>query len=206
VVHLQVVDRGQGQLLQPDDARFGREALGGHLPLQLVPPQDVPGLVDQARPGLAGLLTKRGQPPVLLIAAAGDIDVAQTADRFALQQAVAVDPQQLTERGSVTAVGLAFLALLGLDQDYLVAAVISEHANQPIVEAADFEHGHERLAVAQALAGELLEEGVDLLGLGGHLPGLQDIAAFSRSEIVICRACGSMPRDNIAVVLLLGVG
>src|SRR5262249_23502304 len=42
VVHLQAVDLGQGQLLQPGAARFGREALGGHLPLQVVAPEDVP--------------------------------------------------------------------------------------------------------------------------------------------------------------------
>jgi hypothetical protein len=30
----------------------------------------------------------------------------------------------------------------------------------------------------QALAGELLEEGLDLLRLGGHLPGLYHVAAL----------------------------
>jgi hypothetical protein len=54
--------------------------------------KDVPDLVDEARPCLAGLLAQRGQAPVLLIGAAGDIDLAQAADRLALQQALAVDP------------------------------------------------------------------------------------------------------------------
>jgi hypothetical protein len=138
----------------------------------------VPDLVDHARPHLAGLLAQRGQAPVLLVGAAGDVDLAQAADRLAVQQAVAVDPQQLTQRGGVSSVRLAYLAVLGLDQDHLVAAVIAEHANQPIAEATDLQHGHEGLAVVQALAGEALEKGVDLLGPGGHLPGLQDIAAF----------------------------
>ena len=93
VVHLQAVDLGQGQLLQPGDARLAGELLGGHLPLQVVTPQNVPDLVDQARPGLAGLLAQRGQPPVLLVRGTGDVHLAQAADRLALQQAVAVDLQ-----------------------------------------------------------------------------------------------------------------
>src|SRR5262245_12779635 len=59
VVHLQTIDRGQDQLLQPGDGCLGGEALGGHLPLQVVTPQEVPHLVDQARPCLAGLLAQR---------------------------------------------------------------------------------------------------------------------------------------------------
>ena len=53
-----------------------------------------------------------------------------------------------------------------------------QHTNQPVAEATDLQHGHEGLPVPQALAGEPLEEGVDLLRLRGHLPGLQDIAAL----------------------------
>src|SRR5262245_38207599 len=49
---------------------------------------------------------------------------------------------------------------------------------QDFSQGGHLEHGHEGGAVVQALAGEALEEGVDLLGLGGHLPGLQDLAAF----------------------------
>src|SRR5262249_23209186 len=56
VVHLQAVDLWQGDLLEPGDARLGRELLGGHPPLQVVPPQDVPDSVDQARPGLPASL------------------------------------------------------------------------------------------------------------------------------------------------------
>jgi len=129
-IHLQAIDRGQGDLLEPGDGRLGGEPLGGHLPLQVVPPQHLPDLVDQARPGLAGLLAQRGQAPVLLVGAAGDVDLAQAANRLAVQQAVAVDPQQLTQRGGVPPVRLTLLAVLGLDQDDLVAAVIAEHANR----------------------------------------------------------------------------
>src|SRR5262249_43398036 len=72
-------------------------------------------------------------------------------------------------------------------EDHLVAAVILEHADQPIVEAADFEHGHEGLAVVQALAGELLEEGVDLLRLRRDLAGLHDVTA------VVAERDGDLP-------------
>jgi hypothetical protein len=55
-----------------------------------VPPQDVPDPVDQARPGLAGVLAQGSQPPVLLVGVAGDVHLAQAADGLALQQAIAV--------------------------------------------------------------------------------------------------------------------
>jgi hypothetical protein len=168
-------------------AARGGQPLGGQLPLQVVPPEHVPDLVDQARPCLAGLLAQRGQPAVLLVGAAGDIDVPQAPDGLALQQAITMDPQQLAQRGGVPPIRLAFLAVFELDQNHLVAAVVSQHANEPIVEAADLEHGHEGLAVVQAFAGELLEEGVDLRGLGGHLPGLHDIA------VVVAERDGDLP-------------
>src|SRR5262249_58426745 len=53
-----------------------------------------------------------------------------------------------------------------------------QHPNQPGFEATDLQQGHEGLPVPQALAVEPLEEGVDLLRLRGHLPGLQDIASL----------------------------
>ena len=80
-----------------------------------------------------------------MIGAAGDVDLPEPADRLALQQALAVDPEQLAERGRVTAIGLALLTIVGLDQDDLVAVVLLQQANQPVVEATDLEHGDERL-------------------------------------------------------------
>src|SRR5262245_31360076 len=178
VVHLQAVNLGQGELLQPGDACLGRELLGGHLPLQVVPPQDVPDPVDQTRPGPAGVLAQHGQPPVLLVRGAGDVHLAQAADGLALEQAIAVDPQQLAQRGGIAPVGLAELPLFRLDEDHLVAAVVVQHANEPVVKATDLEHGDEGRACGQPLAGELLEEGVDLVGLRRDLPGLHDVPAL----------------------------
>src|SRR5262249_34864405 len=131
VVHLPAVGLGQDQLLQPGDARLGREPLGGHLPPQVVAAPEGPGLVAPGRPGLAGLLAQRRQLAVRLIGAAGAIDLAPAADRLALPQAVAVDPQPLTERGGVPAIGLALLTIIGPDQDHLVAVVVVQHADQP---------------------------------------------------------------------------
>ena len=59
-----------------------------------------------------------------------------------------------------------------------MAAVVAQHADQPVVEATDLQHGHAGLPVVQALAGEVLEEGLELLRLGGHLPGLYHVAAL----------------------------
>src|SRR5262249_40188910 len=126
------------------------------------------------------------QPPVLLVGAAGEFDLAQAADGLAPQQALAVGPEQLAQSRRIPPVGLAPLAVVGLDQDHPVAAVLLEEADQPVVEAAHLQDGRERLAVAQAL-GELPEEGVDLLRLGGHLPGLQDVAA------VVAEGDGDLP-------------
>jgi len=56
--------------------------------------------------------------------------------------------------------------------------VILEHADQPIVKATDLKHGHERVAVAQTLVGEFVEESIDLVRLCGHLAGQQDIPVF----------------------------
>src|SRR6516162_4959915 len=148
------------------------------MPLQVVASEDVSGLVDQARPGLADLLAQRRQPPVLLVRAPGDIHLTQATDGFALQQPIPIDPQQLAQRGGVSSIGFAFLAFLGLDQNHLVAMVIMEHADQPIVKATDLEHGHERVAVAQTLAGEFLKESLDLVRMCGHLAGQQDIPVF----------------------------
>jgi hypothetical protein len=97
---------------------------------------------------------------------------------LALQQAVAVDPQQLAQRGGIAPVRLTEFPLLRLDEDHLVAAVVAQHANEPVVKATDFEHGDERLARGQPLAAELLEEGVDLLRLRRDLPGLHDVTAL----------------------------
>jgi hypothetical protein len=148
---------------------------GGHLPLQVVAPQDVPDLVDQARPGLASLLAQRGQPPILLVRGTGDVDLAQAADRLALQQALPVDPQEFAQRRSIAPIGLTELPLFRLDEDHLVAAVVVQHANEPVIEATDLEHSDERFVCVQPLAGEPLEESVDLLRLGRDLPGQQDI-------------------------------
>jgi 6-phosphogluconate dehydrogenase len=59
VIHLQPIDLGQDDFLEPSDCRHGRKPLGGHLPLQVVAPEHVPHLVDEASPGLAGLLAER---------------------------------------------------------------------------------------------------------------------------------------------------
>src|SRR5262249_41132917 len=109
---------------------------------------------------------------------AGDVHLAQAADRLALQQARAVDPQQLTRRSDIAPVGLVFLPIFRLDEDHLVAAVLVQQANQSDVEATDLEDGGERFVGGQPLAGELLEEGVDLLRLRRYLPGLQDVTAL----------------------------
>jgi hypothetical protein len=92
-----------------------------------------------------------------LVGAAGNVHLTQAADRLAMQQTIAIDPQQLAQRSGITSIRLAFLPVVGLDQNHLVAAIVSQHANQPIVEATHFQHGHERLAIAQPLTRKSLQ-------------------------------------------------
>jgi hypothetical protein len=103
---------------------------------------------------------------------------SDSVDRLALQQAIAIDPEQFAQRGGVTAVGLAFLAFVRLDQNRFATPVIVQHANQPVVEATDLEYGDECFVRGQPLAGEPLEESVDLLGLRRYLASLKDVAVL----------------------------
>ena len=52
---------------------------------------------------------------------------------------------------TLTEIRLPFLPVVRLDQDHLVAAVVLQHADQPIVEATDFQDGHERFGLSQTL-------------------------------------------------------
>src|SRR5271165_3063286 len=69
-----------------------------------------------------------------------------------------------------------------------LAGLVLQHADQPIVEAADLQHGHEWLAVAYPLPGELLEEIIDLVWRRRHLACLHDIALFVAVSVAAIRA------------------
>jgi hypothetical protein len=51
-------------------------------------------------PAPTTILTQRGQPAVLVVSAAGDIDLPQAADGLAVQQSIAIDLEQFTQRRS----------------------------------------------------------------------------------------------------------
>jgi hypothetical protein len=137
--------------------------------------ENVPDFVDDASPSLSGLFAERREPSVLLIRAGGDVDLSQTADRLARQEPIPIDPQQFAQRSGVASIRLAFLPVVRLDQDHFMAAIVLQHADQPIVESAYFEDRYELFIVLQPIAGELLKEGVDLLRVRRDLPCLQDI-------------------------------
>src|SRR6476620_6311101 len=146
VVHLKAIDRRQRDLLQPGSCCLSREGLGWHLPLHVVASEHVPDFVNEPSSCLANLLAERRQPAILLIRRGSDVDLSQTANRLAVQEPVPVDPQQLAERRGVASVGLALLSVVRLNQDYLVASVVLQHTDQPIIEATDFEHSDKQLA------------------------------------------------------------
>ncbi len=155
---------------------MGGKRLGRQLPLQVVTPEEVFDHVDQASSCAAGIFAEGGEASVFLIGGRRNIDLPQATDGLACQQALLVDPEQFAQCCRVPPIGLLLFSFFGLDEDHLVAAVVAEHADQPIVEATDFEHGDERFIATQPLAGEVLKESVDFLRLRGDLPSLQDIA------------------------------
>lgn len=76
------------------------------------------------------------------------VDLPYTTHWLALQEPRSVDPQEFTQSRGVATIGLVILPFLRLDEDHVVATVVVEHPDQPIVESADFESSDERLALA----------------------------------------------------------
>ena len=146
IIHLQTVHLGQEQVLQPGDGPLRGERLGGQVTLQVVAAEDVFDFVHDPRAGLTLFFPQGGQPPILLIHLVGDVHLPQATDGLTRQEAISIDPQEFAQRRGVTAVSLAFLPLFRLDQNHLVTAVVMQQADQPIVEAADFQHGDERFS------------------------------------------------------------
>ncbi len=115
-----------------------------------------------------------GAPAAQTPAAGYLLKPARVFDGTAMREGVVVHV-----RGDrIAAIGLPSLSLIRLDEDHLVTTVVTQQADEPVVEAAHFQHGDKRFAALQPLTSEVLEKGVHLLGLGGHLPGLHDIAVI----------------------------
>ncbi|WP_437222070.1 hypothetical protein SH661x_002617 [Planctomicrobium sp. SH661] len=95
---------------------------------------------------------------VLLLSGAADVDLPQPADGFAFEEAIPVHPQQFTESRCITPVGLAAFAFLRLNEDDLVAPVIPQHPNQPVVEPAHFDDRDELFIPLSTTSRELIEE------------------------------------------------
>ncbi len=89
----------------------------------------------------------------------------------ALQKSLPIDPQQLAQSSGIASVGLAQLPVFRLDENHLVAAIIVQHLNQPVVEATNLKHRDKRVVRTHPVTSELLEKRLDLLRLCGHLTG-----------------------------------
>ena len=118
----------------------------------------MPDPVDQLSFVVAGFFAECGQSAVLLIGAVGDLDLPEAPDRFAGEEAIPVDPEQFAQSGRIPAIGFAAFTFFGLNEYHFVTAIISQHANQPVVEPADFHHRNERFVVLSTTLGELVEE------------------------------------------------
>ena len=80
--------------------------------------------MNDARPRVTSLLAGRRRPAMFSTGLGGDVDLPHPANGFALKQAVSINPQQFAECGCIVPVCLAFLLLIGLDQNYILAAVV----------------------------------------------------------------------------------
>ncbi|HBN74359.1 MAG TPA: hypothetical protein DD473_00770 [Planctomycetaceae bacterium] len=140
------------------NASSGGEGLGGQLPLQIVSSENMPDPVDQLSFVMTGFIAKCGQSAILLIGTVGDLDLPESPDRFAGEEAIPVDPEQFAQSGRITTIRLAAFTFFGLNENHFVAAIISQHANQPVVEPADYHHCNERFIELSRSQVELVEE------------------------------------------------
>ena len=79
-----------------------------------------------------------------------------------------IDPENFGQGRGVAAVGLLFRSLFRLDQHGLLAVVLVEHFQQPVVEAADFQNRH-KAALGDRITAQLLQERLDPPPLGADL-------------------------------------
>ncbi len=112
---------------------------------------------------------ERGQLPIVGLLGRGWLNPPQAQRMLAVEELLAMHPQQVRQVAGVAAVGLLFGAFRRLDHDDFPAAVFLDHVQQPGVHAADFEDG-EKAAFRPRLLGKIAKEGTDLLPLRAHLP------------------------------------
>ena len=98
-------------------------------------------------------------------------------DPLPRQQPLTVDPQQAAELMGVAAVGFLLRPFLGLDQHRLSAAVLGQHFQQPVVEAADFDDRYES-AFRFGESPQFLEKRPHTLPFRANLPSQDDVPRF----------------------------
>ncbi len=138
-VHFQVVDQPQRQPGQPLSRPFRVQPFGRLLLFEVVLPQQVFDPVDRPRPLPAQALPHRRQLPILGFTLGGRLHAPHAFHPLPRQQPPAVDPQQPAELVGVAAVGLLLGPLFHLNEHRFAAAVLGQHFQQPVVEAADFD-------------------------------------------------------------------
>lgn len=106
-------------------------------------PEDVPHFIDNASPSAADVFAQHSQPSHLLVGSRRDIYLPESADRLALQKAIPVDPQHFTQGSRIATIGFSPFAFFWLNENYLVTTVVSQHPDEPVVKAADFNHSDE---------------------------------------------------------------
>ncbi len=140
-----------------------------------MPKQHVLNPVDGSGSQLGQPFPQRGQLTIPTLLALRREHPSHLVDGLAFQQPFSVDPQQLTQRVGVPAVGLLLGPLLGLDQHRLPATVFLQHFEQPIVEPANLQNRHKPSLRLRPLA-EPREKRPHTLPFRAHLTLLEHVA------------------------------
>lgn len=132
-------------------------------------------LVDRTTATGPGVFSQCGEPALLLDDGAGDIDDPEFVDVFTFGDAIAEQPQLVTELGRITAVRFAAVGLFGLHQYNSVAAEVLQYFEQPVVEAANFHDGPEAAIVFSISSCQSLEKFEQFIWVGAYLSAEYDI-------------------------------
>jgi hypothetical protein len=105
-----------------------------------------------------GVFAQARQSPLLTLNAGPLVNDFQFFDWLLIDDLIAVQPEQFTQRRRITFVRFSFVGFFGLDQQDSLAAKVLEHFDQPVVEATDFQNRPEATALFGTLGGQLSEK------------------------------------------------
>lgn len=137
--------------------------------LQVVPSQDVFDTVDGLGMSCFGVTPQVGQAALLNLNRIGNVNDFEVANGLAGFNSMAIDPEVLAELGGIAAIGFSAGAVLRLNQHDAVTAKVTQHLDQPVVKATNFDDRPKPAVGFGTASGKLLEELEDFLWTGADL-------------------------------------